>query len=257
VTSGPVLFARYAYPPNALGYCGPASPDELLAQAAYVEAGGGDDRDLRRLVVGFEGAWPYLRLIAEATGRSDALAPEVVAAYWVGNDLLDAVPPALLHRSLEERFRSRAGSAWWRLDDLVGVEAVPHHNFHVFGVYPWVGLLRGGRLVDEPLRVLDRCRIRWGRVVSVGESDARVRFRPLDYDGRLLRLGEETEEVVRHHGAPGRAPVLAPGDAVSLHWDWLCERLDTRSLHRLRTVTERMLRVANAPSLPGHAVLLG
>jgi hypothetical protein len=44
--------------------------------------------------------------------------------------------------------------------------ALPHHSFHVFGVYPWLGLLREGRSV-EPLRVLDRCRIRWGQVVQI------------------------------------------------------------------------------------------
>ena len=30
ILPGPVLFARYAYPPNALGYCGPDDPAALL-----------------------------------------------------------------------------------------------------------------------------------------------------------------------------------------------------------------------------------
>ena len=33
----------------------------------------------------------------------------------------------------------------------------PHHCFHVFAVYPWLGLMRTG-VVDEPLRILDQCR---------------------------------------------------------------------------------------------------
>ena len=32
--SGPALFARYAYAPNALGYCGPNDPSALLESAA-------------------------------------------------------------------------------------------------------------------------------------------------------------------------------------------------------------------------------
>jgi hypothetical protein len=32
---------------------------------------------------------------------------------------------------------------------------VPHHSFHVFGVYPWVGLLGSDR-GETPLHVLDR-----------------------------------------------------------------------------------------------------
>lgn len=257
MTAGPVLFARYAYPPNALGYCGPGASGELLAQMAYVDATGGDDRGLRQLAAGFEGAWPYLQLIASANSRSDPLATDVVAAYWVGNGLLDAVSPALLYRSMEDRFKDRAGPSWWRLGEVVSSDAVPHHNFHVFAVYPWVGLLRGGRLVEEPLRVLDRCRVRWGRVLSVGEGEARVLCRRLTYDGHHVGLGEEVVEVVSHHGAaPGRAGVAA-GDWVSMHWDWVCDRLDTRSLRSLQTMTERMLRVANAPALPGPAALLG
>lgn len=257
MTAGPVLFARYAYPPNALGHCGPGASGELLAQMAYVDATGGDDRGLRQLAAGFEGAWPYLQLIASANARSDPLAADVVAAYWVGNGLLDAVTPALLYRSMEDRFKDRAGSSWWRLGEVVSSDAVPHHNFHVFAVYPWVGLLRGGRLVDEPLRVLDRCRVRWGQVLSVGEGEARVLCRPLTYDGHHVGLGEEAVEVVSHHGAPPGRPPVAPGDWVSLHWDWVCDRLDTRALRSLRTMTERMLRVANAPALPGAAALLG
>ena len=47
--SGPVLFARYAYGPNRLGYCGPDAIEELFGEAA----GGADDRALRELARGF------------------------------------------------------------------------------------------------------------------------------------------------------------------------------------------------------------
>jgi hypothetical protein len=53
---GPIRFARYAYGPNRLGYCGPDAADELLGEAAQ----GGDLRKIRELAVGFEGAYPYL-----------------------------------------------------------------------------------------------------------------------------------------------------------------------------------------------------
>ena len=256
MTAGPVLFARYAHPPHALGYCGPGRPTEMLAQAAYVDATGGDDRGLRQLAAGFEGAWPYLQLIAAANGIADPLDPQVVSAYWVGNGLLARVPPALLLDSMDARFRGRAGGSWWRLSEVVSPEAVPHHNFHVFAVYPWVGLLRSGRLVDEPLRVLDRCRIRWGQVTEVEEELVHVLSRPLAYDGHHLTLGARVmEEAARHPDGVG--PHLEVGDWVSLHWDWVCDRLDTRGLGALQHHTERALRVANAPALPPPAALLG
>ena len=261
MTSGPAIFARYAYPPNALGYCGPGGGGELLAELSDVEGEGADDRGLRALAQGFEGAWPYLQLIAAANGRPDPLDADVVSAYWVGNRLLETVSPALLFRSMEERFAGRAGASWARLRDSMSADAVPHHDFHVFAVYPWVGLLRAGRLVDEPLHVLDRCRIRCARVLSVSGQQAEVRYRPLTYDGRHLALGPESVEVVLHHGQGPplgtEADRLKAGDLVALHWQWVCQRLDPASARWVQRMTARMLAVANAPAISGATALLG
>jgi len=250
---GAVLFARYAYPPNALGYCGPDAAGELLARA---EAGA-DSPGLRRLARGFEGAWPYLELIAHANGLADPLDRSVVEAYWVGNRLLDAVTPALLHSSLEGRFRPRLGLGDFAAlaDEAGGSGARPHHAFHVFGVYPWVGLLRGGR-VDEPLRVLDRCRIRWGRVVEADAGRALVASRPLTWDGGALSLGAPRVEEVRCPPALGAGPeALRPGEWCSLHWDWLCDRLGPAGVRALRRHTAAQLDAVNAPASgrPVHA----
>ena len=250
---GALQFAAYAYPPNALGYCGPDAADQLLEQVAA----GVDDPELRRLARGFEGAWPYLELIAAAAGIPDPLDARVVEAYWVGNDLLDRVGPRLMGDSLETRFRARAGRVVWpRLVDAVPLGAVPHHSFHVFGVYPWLGLLREGR-VDEPLRVLDRCRVRWGEVVSVVGGEAVVRSRPLEWDGRRLSLGAPREEVARlRRDGLGLAGDVGAGDWCSLHWDWVCERLGRRRLTALRDRTLQQLRVANGTAFPAPAAVL-
>ena len=97
---GAVRFARYAYPPNALGYCGPAGSEALLAPDATDE--------IERRARHFEGAWSYLEVLAEATGL-DPLDDEVVEAYWVGSDLLDEVDPGALVARLRERFRGQPG----------------------------------------------------------------------------------------------------------------------------------------------------
>ena len=77
-----------------------------------------EDGDLRRLVRGFEGTWPYLELIAGAAGFGDPLDRRVVEAYWVGNDLLDRDGPTAMGRSLDDRFRDRLGRrAFGRLVD--------------------------------------------------------------------------------------------------------------------------------------------
>ena len=84
---GPVLFARYAFPPNSHGFCGPADHVALLR----VRRAGADDRGLRAMSEQFAGAWPYLQLIASATGLDDPLDRRVVEAYWVGSPRLDHV----------------------------------------------------------------------------------------------------------------------------------------------------------------------
>ena len=248
---GPLLFARYATPPNALGYCGPADPAELTGAAA-----GWDLRALTSLARQFEGAWPYLELIAGCNGIPDPLDPRVVDAYWVGNALLDRVGAAALASSLDERFRRRAGSGWEALPEAAGSGGVPHHSFHVFAVYPWLGLLRAGTS-EAPLRVLDQCRIRWGRVVDVVGDRALVTSRGLAFDGHRLGPGDERTEVVTRPvaGEPEPRP-LAPGDAVSLHWDWVCDRLSPSALARLQRYTALNLAVANSLHTPGPAEVL-
>ncbi|NND13589.1 MAG: hypothetical protein HKO10_06470 [Acidimicrobiia bacterium] len=220
--SGPVLFARYALPPNELGYCG---PDDWNALFSYATA---DDRasvdgDLRRIGRVFHGALPYLELIAETTGIGDPFDQRVVHAYWVGNHLLERVPLLGFGNSLRDRFHGRIGTGWMNFTDQLTTSSVPHHSFHVFCVYPWVGLLRAGQ-ADVSLQVLDRCRIRTGTVVEVIGDVAVVRYRPLILSGERIEVGPEATEVVKvaHQGITFLDRV-EPGDRVSLHWDWVCD----------------------------------
>lgn len=250
---GPTLFARYAYPPNELGYCGPDDHRSLLEYASA----GKVDPGLAQLARGFSGAWPYLELIATATGIGHPLDRRVVEAYWLGSSLLHRIDMRTFGQSLRDRFRQRAGPGWGYLAEAIPVGALPTHSFHVFGIYPWVGLLRGER-VDHPLHVLDRCRIRWGRVVAVDGERAVVASQPLTWDGRALGLGAYREETVTHaNGGLGLAAEVRPGDWVSLHWDWVCDRLSRRQLTNLRRYSLLELDVTNRRvSRPGAAVVL-
>ena len=237
-TPGPLLFARYAYPPNALGLCGADVRRTLLEYGAAGVSDGG----LAELARTFDGAWPYLELIASANGIADPLDASVVEAYWVGNELLDRVDPARLVNHVDERFRGRLGRAREHVDDAVRAGAVPHHCFHVFAVYPWLGLLRSG-IVDEPLRILELCRITPARVVGAGAQTATVLARPLVHESGQLRLGDPQERVVRWSdsdlaflGQP------KPGDLVSLHWDFVCDVLTPAVARRLESETRAMIR---------------
>ena len=173
--AGHVLFARYAFPPNELGYCGPADAGGLRGDGAP---------ELASHATEFDGAWPYLRAIADAADIGDPLDEEVVRSYWVGGPLLDKVDPAVLLTRLRTSFQ---GQVTGLLGDLVAPEgALAHHSFHVFVVYPWVRFL--DRDQNTALQVLQDCRIRWGTVESVEEDHAVILSRPLSRDSGVLAL---------------------------------------------------------------------
>ena len=250
---GPLLFARYAYPPNALGYCGPDDAQALIGHTSAGESG----PDLAALARQFAGAWPYLQLIAASAGRADPLDAAVVEAYWLGNRLLSTVDPSVFAAHLVDRFEARAGRGLSDLTTLAHLGAVAHHNFHVFAVYPWVGMLRAGT-TSEPLRVLDACRVRWGRVRAVAAGIAEVSSQPLLWNGFSLQLGPVRAEHVLCATDHGQlAPTVRPGDVVSMHWDWVCDVLTAVQAGHLRAVTANTLRMTNeALSRPVAAAVL-
>jgi hypothetical protein len=240
--TGALLFARYAYPPNALGLCGADVQRTLLQYGAAGESDGG----LAELARTFDGAWPYLELIAGANHIDDPLDLRVVEAYWVGNELLDRVDPARLTNHIDERFRGRLGRSRENVYAAAHAGAVPHHCFHVFAVYPWLGLLRSG-IVDEPLQVLDQCRTSPARVVSSDGETAAVLVRPLVFEHGLLGLGEPVTKEARWSDAGlSFLERPEPGDLVSLHWSFVCDRLAPAAAQALEAATRRAIRAANS-----------
>lgn len=251
---GPVLFARYAFPPNLHGFCGPADHDSLFSYGVA----GADERGLRDLARQFAGAWPYLELIASATRLSDPLDARVVEAYWVGSPRLDRVGARAVGNSVEERFRRVTGARFASMSTSVLAGGVPHHSFAVFCVYPWTGLLGDDRKAPHALTVLDRCRIRWGRVRAILGDQVVVDSRPLTWDGRRLALGPvASETAVRAVDGASMIGELLVGDWVSMHWDWVCDRLSDQQVRYLSAFTRRHLRIVNQGNLhSGPAALL-
>ncbi len=238
--SGAALFARYAFPPNELGYCGPDGAQVLLEH-------GGDgseaDAEIARRARLFDGAWPYLEIIAAAAGIADPLDARVVEAYWIGNELLELVDPAACAAELRDRF---AGQVTSRLGTAGG--AVPHHSFHVFSVYPWVAMLGQGKDAVA-LSILEQCRIRWGTVTGVDDERATVRSQPLVLVDEDLRLGAPREETVRWSaGGSSLVHQLDVGDTVSLHWDWVCDTLQPAQVEALRQWSDVQLSLGRLSS---------
>lgn len=239
--TGALIFGRYAFPPNQLGYCG---PEDNAALFQYV-AEQSPDRGLVELERRFEGAYPYLCLIAHSNGIADPFDERVVDAYWIGNPLLDGVDARSLGESMQQRFGGRmVGSDLKWLMTKMGA-ARPHHNFHVFDIYVRTGLMR-----DDTARAvigtMDSCRISWGSVASVEGAELVVERPGLVYEkGKLALTEPRATRVARQRDGRGFVDQVKRGDIVSIHWNWACDTLTSEALARLRGATSRCLTLAN------------
>jgi len=226
--TGRETFACYAFPPNELGYCGPAdvAHTELASHARE-----------------FDGAWPYLQAIADAAGIADPLDDDVVRSYWVGGPLLDKVDPAELVARLRSAFTGQVTGLLNNLPEHS--DALAHHSFHVLVVYPWIRFL--DRDPATPVRVMQDCRIRWGIVDSVAGEKAEIVCRPLSFDTGELALADPRVESVRwSKNGESLGPPLAPGNLVSAHWDWVCGSLSDADADALSVATQATLDLVNA-----------
>lgn len=237
---GPILFARYAYPPNRLGLCGPDDAPSLHAGALA-----GATAELRELARGFEGAYPYLRLIAEENRIADPLDRRVVEAYWLGSELSARISLRALHRNVEDRFRGRmAAGDWHWLERALSAGSRPIHAFHVFEIFPRAGLMRGD--MAPILETIDSCRVRWGRLIAADGDRVVVSASRLELVEGTLRVGPERPETVTGwYDAEGLLGGARPGDPISLHWGWACDLLSGPQLERLVTWTAAALRITN------------
>jgi hypothetical protein len=229
---GPLLFARYAIPPNALAHCGGDEPQTMLEHVRE----GVVDPDLVRLVHEFKGAWPYLSLIASQNGIADPLDRRVVEAYWIGGSLLNGVSDGALAADLEARFSSRLrpGERKWLLDaPQRGLPA--HHNVHVLSVMPHIGLLRAG-VVPDLVDALGNCLVRPARVKHVRPDGLTVEARPVESREGHFVLGS-----VRPEEVGSIVTGVTPGDLVAVHWGVAVDRLDRRQAAGLERIIRRTL----------------
>jgi Family of unknown function (DUF6390) len=233
---GPEMFARYAYAPNALGFCGPPLGATLRD---------GSIEDVRRAATTFSGAWPYLRVLAKMTGIGDPLDYRLVESYWLGGGIGSGLDPDEFVDELLTIIGPKASRYWGHLTADLAREAVANHCFHVFGVYPWSRLL--GRGLDEhPLNVLDNCRITWGTVLSRDCDGVEVSCSRLAWDGQALTLSEQSAcRLDVWADGYSAIPDVGVGDEVAIHWGRLCGRLQPDQIRSLADSTTRQLHATN------------
>ncbi len=225
---GVQLCARFSIATNRLNYCGPADAEPALYRS-IVE--GEDLEASAKALRKFEALEPYLQAIAEKH-ELDLFDHDVVEAYWIGNDLLEAFTRddfRTILDVLQRRGLSRPIAA--RLAAHLPEHPIPHHAFHV--TFVGVGAVTGK--VATTLENMEMCRPSWGRVVRVDAKTAVVEKPSLTLDGGKLGLGTAREAA--YDFDPRFLPGLEEGDWVALHWGWPTMVLSPTQLARLREYT--------------------
>jgi hydrogenase maturation factor len=93
---------------------------------------------------------------------------------------------------------------------------------------------------------MDKCRISWGKVVKEEKDKIRVKTQELVYEDGRLRLNDEVEkEVSWRLGDKSFVKGLKKGDWVTVHWDWVCEKVSQKQVRNLEKYTKWHLRLAN------------
>lgn len=234
---GTLFFARYAFMPNRLSYCGGDDNQTLFDYCAANHT----DPGLVMLLKKFRAALPYLKLIARSNGISDPFDWRVVEAYWVGNELLERVDLVRFHDSLNQRFsRQMSTKVLKYLLSKPPLGARPHHSFHVFDVHSRTGNL------TYSLDTMENCRIGWGQVNEINRNHLVVYHQPLRLADGKLKLGrEEPKTVLRQIDGTGFISQCKVGDWISFHWGWACDALTESQVRNLKCYTCYHLDLAN------------
>jgi hypothetical protein len=247
--AGEFLHTKHAFPPNNLGNCGPDTKGRILD---YLH-NHADGIDLQPALTKFEAAYPFVRMIAESTGRKP-FDYHVAEAYWIGNSLLDQVEPAeffeFSYGSLSDS-RMKLGDKGGLKKDAskvifrkLGREARPHHTFYVLGMYARSSV-RSGSTGNKLLELMNSCRISWGKVVEVKKDTLLVNTPSLKLDDGKLSLSPAKRKEIRYDPLIPPFSEICGGEWVSIHWNFASERLKPYQLANLKRYTALDIKATN------------
>lgn len=243
---GVITCARYAFAPNYYKYCGPDSNGDISSYLAE----GVSDPGLSRYLAEFTVLFPYLKLIAHENGIVDPFDPRVVDAYWVGNNLLERVGMKAFSEHLlygqKLKMRISAKKLKWVIEKVPKGARI-HHSFHVFSIFSRTG----HHAVDHTLDTMDSCRISSGEILQNDQlsnsksQTLRVKTDKLVYEDGKLKLKEGVVRQVLSQVDGDYSKTLKPGDWVTFHWGFICEKINEEKARRLEKFTKHNLKLAN------------
>ncbi|MFA6908446.1 MAG: DUF6390 family protein [Patescibacteria group bacterium] len=239
--NGVARCSRYAFGPNKLNMCG---PDESRELSAYLREGA-TDQGLVDMLKEFKTLHPYLRAIAKANHIQDPFDERVVEAYWIGNELLEAIPQKTFYAHLVDNLGLKKKASSRDFDELTAKlpqGARMHHSFHVFNVYKRTGHME----ILHTLESMDACRVSWGRVTLIDGPSVTVMRKPLILEGHQLALGPEQRYVINRTLDDNDVfDEVKIGDWVTVHWDRACEIVNQSAVRMLERYTLQHIVLAN------------
>lgn len=239
---GAVLCSRYAYMPNKLQYCGGDDNLNLFEYAAT----GQSDVGLTEILEDFATLYPYLKLIAEANKIEDIFDYRVSEAYWLGNNLLTQVQKSKLYEHLvdaQELKKKLKPELFAKVVGTIPEGALPHHNFHVISVPKRTGHYP----VEHTVETMDACKISWGQVKKVENDKVVVEYYPLVHEDNKLALGAAKDKWCQwQKNDSSFVADLRAGDWVTIHWDWVCDKITEVQRQNLKYYTQLSINLANS-----------
>ncbi|MFC1789936.1 DUF6390 family protein [Patescibacteria group bacterium] len=229
--------------PSALGYCAQRADSTVIRD--YLQ-GKKTKADLVEALSHYEAASAYFHLIAEANNFETSYHPEVVRAYWLGNDLLKKVQHFQFQRMISRVFAkpgllSQEEAA--RRAKRLPVGLLPHHSAHVLGVGPVAGKF-DPKSYENPILVLDQCLVRWGQVKKLGQSKLSAAYQPLVYKNGVIGLEDRERSIPLHFDETLVGKVIV-GDWIAFHWLMTCQVLTANEKEDLERFTVANFEVIN------------
>lgn len=186
----------------------------------------------------FEAAYAYYELIAQKNKvKAGPFNKRVVEAYWIGNELLEKVKARDLREMIVEKF-TRPGLLSIQQAEtkvkLIPESAKPHHSFHVL----ILGSITGRVDFDNNTKLMDICRIGWGKVSKLKTSKISISYNPL-IGKKIIKLGKPIKKEIIWDKKI--LPGVKVGDWVSFHWNYAIQVLREQDILNLYKYTQNTL----------------
>ncbi len=240
--AGLALCSRFSYPPNSLSLCGPDKKNDLSWYAGTQKT----DKGTAEILSQFSTLYPYLELIAHENGLSDPFLPQIVEAYWLGNQLLKNISAQHFAGHLKDKIGLKKMLKPQKLTAVLGkldYASIPHHAFHVLNIYKRTGYLAS----EHTVQTMDACIINWGKVKKINKNSTVVDTSPLRSTNNKLSFGMSVERTLITQGEKDVLfSKLKKDDWVSYHWGYFCQKLDKRQLRNLVYFTRLSISLANS-----------